>query len=455
MDENTENPNTPEYMKRLTKKLEPSDDIVQNTLTIEGKKVHLLFLKSVVDPLQLQSVIVKPFFEMKEESHYAQYINSLPYQTKLPSGDREVMIELTKGNVLVMVNDQLTLLELKIVANNTVQEADLEPTMYGPQMGMSESLEININLIRQRYHDPSLIVETLELDEQSNRGIALLYDKDRIIPGVLDKIKERLQPLDVELVQAADELIYYINNKKRSLFPTSLLSGRPDRLINNITAGKVIILVDGSPHGIVTPIVFFDFMASMEDRYNSYWIMVGAMILRYGGLFTGLMLPGAYVGITSYNPDVFRTELALTVAASRIGVPYPSFIEVFFMLIFVELLTEASLRLPVSISATATTVGGLILGTAVVEAALASNIIVIVVSLVAISTFVIPINEMSYAIRTCRFFLLLYATLFGLAGLVLGMLGIIMFLSNKDSLGQPYLRMYWWNREKELKAGKR
>ena len=42
MDENTENPNTPEYMKRLTKKLEPSDDIVQNTLTIEGKKVHLL-----------------------------------------------------------------------------------------------------------------------------------------------------------------------------------------------------------------------------------------------------------------------------------------------------------------------------------------------------------------------------------------------------------------------------
>src|SRR5699024_3462119 len=163
-------------------------------------------------------------------------------------------------------------------------------------------------------------------------------------------------------------------------------------------------------------------------------------------------LPAIYVGVTSYTPDILRTELALTVAASSIGVPYPSFIEVFFMLIFIELLTEASLRLPNSISATATTVGGLILGTAAVEAALTSNIMGIVVSLVSISTFVIPISEMNYAVRVCRFLLLLYTTVFGLAGMLLGMLGLLLFLVNKDSFGEPYLRMFWKNRQEELKV---
>ncbi|AXI00097.1 spore germination protein [Sporosarcina sp. PTS2304] len=446
---------TPSYVKRLAKQLAPTADVVKKTLKSKERIVHLLYLKSVVDMMQLQEIIVKPFYELSKEQNFAEYIRSLPYETPMPSGDQEVLIEITKGNVFVMIDKQITLLELKMLSANAVQDAKMEPTIHGPQLGLSESIETNINVIRQRYHQPSLVVETMQLDEASNRTVVLLYDKDNVRSGLLENIYKRLKSIDVQLIQGSGDLQYHLNNAKYSLFPTSLLTERPDRILYSMTAGKVIIMVDGSPHAIIAPTVFFDFIVSMEDEYYSFWVVTLIRILRYGGLITCIVLPALYVGVTSYTPDVFRTELALTVAASRIGVPYPSFIEVFFMLVFIELLTEASMRLPNTISATATTVGGLILGTAAVEAALTSNILVIVVSLVAISTFVIPISEMNYAVRVCRFLLLVYTTAFGLAGLVLGMLGLLIFLVNKDSFGEPYLRMFWKSNQEELKADDR
>ncbi|WP_301108010.1 spore germination protein [Sporosarcina sp.] len=440
------------YINRLAKQLAPSADVVKKNLKRNDNVVHLLYLKSVVDMMQLQEVIVKPFYGNSAEQDFAEYVQSLPYETQMPTGDEEVLTEITKGNVLVMIDKQITLLELKMVLANTVQAAEMEPTIHGPQLGLSESIETNINLIRQRYHQPSLMIETMQLDEASNRTVALLYDREKVRPELLEEIKLRINNLDVELVQGSADLQYYLNNSKYTLLPKTLLSGRPDRLLHNVTGGKVIIMVDGSPHGIIAPVVFFDFMLSMEDNYHSFWIVSAIRLLRYAGIIICTMLPSVYVGITSYNPDIFKTELALTVAASRIGVPYPSFIEVFLMLLFIELLTEASIRLPEKVSSTATTVGGLILGTAAVEAALVSNVMVIVISLVAISTFVIPINEMSYAIRVCRFLLLLYTTSFGLAGLVLGMIGLVMYLVNLNSFGEPFLRVAWKDRHEELKA---
>lgn len=221
-----------------------------------------------------------------------------------------------------------------------------------------------------------------------------------------------------------------------------ILTERPDRVVYNLAGGKVVLLVDGSPQSMIAPAVFFDFMTTMEDNYHTLFISYYLKMLRYFGIFVCILLPGIYIGAASFSPEVIRTELMLTIAGSRMGVPFTSFVEVLFMLFFMELLLEASIRLPKAISATAATVGGLILGTAVTEAALASNIMVIIVSAVAISTFVIPVNEMAFAIRIVRLFLIVIASIFGLAGLTLGLLCLIMYLVNQSSFGEPFLRVY-------------
>ena len=137
MDEATRHIEPPAYYTRLATRLEPTADIVKKTLKSRGRVVHLLYLKSVVDMMQLQEIVVKPFYEMSAEQNFSEYIQSLPYETKMPTGDEEVLIEITKGNVFVMIDKQITLLELKIVAANAVQEAIMEPTIHGPQLGLS------------------------------------------------------------------------------------------------------------------------------------------------------------------------------------------------------------------------------------------------------------------------------------------------------------------------------
>ncbi|MFJ7826704.1 spore germination protein [Psychrobacillus sp. NPDC096623] len=437
-----EKPNTPELMQDIVEKMNQSEDILLVPLQLDKNYAFVLYFKTVVDGFKLQETIIKPFFELKSTEHFTSYIQSLPDNVKMKSGE-ELLIQLTKGHVLIAIHDQFFLLDIKMISASSPQPAVMEPTIYGPQLALSEAIETNLNMIRQRYLEPSLTIETVQLKDITHQSISVIYDKQFVKQSVLDAIHKKIKELDSLLIKSSGELQLHLNNTKLSLFPTLILTERPDRITYNLANGKVIILMDGSPQAIVAPVVFFDFMVSMEDRYHSYWISIFTLILRYFGLLTCILLPAMYVAVISYTPDIFRLELALSVAGSRLGVPYPSFIEVLFMLLFMEFLIESSIRLPKAISATATTVGGLILGTAATEAALTSNIMIIVVSAVAITSFVIPISEMSFAIRICRYLLLAFTTLFGTAGLMIGFLGIIMFLANKESFGEPFLKLDW------------
>lgn len=439
----------PPLINELAKKFKPSDDIVQTPLQIKGHSAFLFFVKSVVDGDKLQQTVIRPFFEMACEEDFASYIQSLPNRIDIPSKDK-LLILVSAGAVLIAIDDKPYLLDLRLVKNSEVQDTLVEPTVHGPQKGLSEDIETNINIIRQRYHTFSLKVESLQTDTHSNRAITLLYDNDKADPNLVKKVKEQLNGLGIPLIQSAGDLQHFLNKKKFTLFPSTIVTERPDRIVYNLNNGKMIIAVDGSPEVLIAPVIFFDFMSSMEDNYHVFGVTAFTIVLRYFGLFTCLLLPSLYVAMTSYNPEVLRVELALTVAGGRIGVPYPSFIEVMFMLFFMELLTEASMRLPKAVSSTATTVGGLILGTAATEAALTSTIMIIIISAVAISTFIIPLTEMSFAIRVIRFLLLIYTSLFGLVGLLVGFLGLIMILVSKDSLGVPYLRIPWVGKNDEL-----
>nr|WP_255726869.1 spore germination protein [Sporosarcina sp. ACRSM] len=438
----------------MAEQFKPSDDMIQTPLHMNGQYAFLFYLKSVVDGNTLQQTVIKPFFEMSSEESFTSYIQSLPNRIDMPNIDK-LLILLSAGFVLIAIGNHIFLLDIRLVSNKEVQDTLMEPTVHGPQKGLSEDIEVTINLIRQRYHQPSLKVETILSDDESNRAIALLYDYDRVNPDMLKKVKEQLVELDTPLLQSAGDLQHFLNKGTFTLFPSTLITERPDRIVYNLNNGKVIIVIDGSPDVIIVPVIFFDFMSSMEDNYHVFSVTAFTILLRYTGLFVCILLPSLYVAVTSYNPDILRLELALTVAGGRIGVPYPSFIEVFFMLFFVELLTEASMRLPKAVNSTATTVGGLILGTAATEAALTSNIMVIVISAVAISTFVIPINEMSFSIRVIRLMLLVYSALFGMVGLLVGFIGLIMLLVSKESLGVPYLRIPWISKNEELRMDKR
>ncbi|KGX88071.1 spore germination protein GerA [Pontibacillus marinus BH030004 = DSM 16465] len=327
--------------------------------------------------------------------------------------------------------------------------------MVGPQTGFSEDIDININLIRHRYHNNGLKIKDVSPKDQTTKmRLKILYDDNKVAPDLLDKLYEEMQSIQKDkFFQTAEELNQRIIEKNKNIFPTIMISERPDRIAYNIYKGKVVVLVEGSPFALIIPSTFMDFFSSMSDFYQPYWVSRFLKILRYLGLAISTTLPAAYVGFTSYNPELFKVELALSIAGSRAPVPYPSFVEVFLMLIMMEMLTEASIRLPKTIGPTATTVGGLILGQAATEAGLVSNIMIIIVASVAISNFVIPINQMSFAMRLEKYYLLLLTAVTGLIGLIVGLMSIILYLTHLSSMGNPYFKLTFSETPNYLKKG--
>lgn len=437
----------------LAEKLEPSFDIINQKLQSDNITVHLLYLKTVVDNDQIQNYIIKPFFEMGSIQLFDSYIASLPQNNKIETNEK-VLSQLSRGSVLVQTQEQNYLLDLKKITTNLVLETNIEPTIQGPELGLSEDIQTNLNIIRHRYHNISLKIETHQIGTSNNQTLAILYDQENVNDSVLKNLQEKVKNLNRSVILSSSELQRLLNDKKWTFMPIMMITERSDRVIQNIAGGKVVLILDGTPNAIIAPSVFFDFMTSMDDKYLPFGISKFLKVLRYFGLFICLLLPGVYVAVTSYNPEILRSELAFSVAGSRVGVPFPSFIEVLFLLVFMELLTEASIRLPRAISGTATTVGGLILGTAATEAALTSNIMVIIVSAVAIATFAIPINEMSFAIRLIRYVLLFFGTIAGITGLILSFLAFVLYLTNLESFGEPYLKLFIQRKKVETKGVK-
>lgn len=104
-----------------------------------------------------------------------------------------------------------------------------------------------------------------------------------------------------------------------------------------------------------------------------------------------------------------------------------------------ELLAEASTRLPRLVGGTATLVGGLIIGTAAVAARIISGTMIVVVAVTAIGLFTVPSYEMGLAWRISKYLITFSAAVLGLFGMANAFIVLVIHLSSIRSFGMPYL----------------
>jgi spore germination protein KA len=425
----------------LISRLSTTDDNQNMQLRKKDGTLHLLYNASLCDPKKLYAFIRVPFADKQSLAEFALYMKDMA-KTVEASDTESLQQMLYKGYALMFMDDQVLAFKAVKELGSQPAPSQVEGTLYGPQNAFCEDNETNLSMLRQRYPSADLIVENFIAGTTSQTEMSLLYDSVVVNKSVLSLVKERLKELDAKVVQAPNQLYLLLNRKKHSLFPTMLHTDRPDRTVLNLSQGKIVFMVQGTPFAMIGPAVFYDFVSAMDDIYLNYWVTRFTVILRYLSILLTLFLPTIYVAVASFNPEVLRVQLTLSIAGSRAAVPYPSFIEVLIMLFMIEALTEASIRLPKYIGPTAATVGGLILGQAAQQAGLVSSVMIIVVSLVAISSFVIPVNQMFYTIRVVRYPLIIMATFFGVTGLAAGFFFLLFWLANVRSFGVPYFRIF-------------
>jgi spore germination protein KA len=230
-----------------------------------------------------------------------------------------------------------------------------------------------------------------------------------------------------------------IQDETYTPFPTVYNTERPDVIAAGLLEGRVAILIDGTPFVLLVPALFGQFNQAAEDYYQRADIGTLLRLLRYLSFFIALLGPSLYIAITTFHQEMIPTPLLISLAAQREGVPFPAFIEALVMELTFEILREAGVRLPRAVGQAVSIVGALVIGQAAVEAGIISAAMVIVVSVTAIASFVFPSYNMAISVRILRFGLMGLAASFGLFGITLGLIAIVLHLCSLRSFGIPYM----------------
>ncbi len=318
-----------------------------------------------------------------------------------------------------------------------------EPTsqtiIKGPKEAFVEKIDLNISQIRRIIKDKSLRIERMTLGSITKTAVAVIYLDNIAKEEIIDEVKSRLSQIDIDGILDSGYIQELIKDDPHSVFPTMLNSEKPDSVVAGLLEGKVAIMVDGSPYVLTVPALFVDFLQVSEDYYHHYIVSSMTRIFRALSLFLTLLVPSTYIALTTFHHEMIPTPLLISIAAQREGVPFPAFVESILMELVFEVLREAGIRMPRAIGSAISIVGALVLGQAAVQAGIISALLVITVSITAIASFAIPNYSMSNSIRYLRFILMILSATFGLYGIYIGLIVLVLHLSKLKSFGVPYL----------------
>lgn len=293
--------------------------------------------------------------------------------------------------------------------------------------------------MRKRIRNSKLKVKEKTLGVRSQTLVQILYMEELVRPELLEELDRRLEDFEIDGVMDSGIVEHLAEENWLSPFPQFQTSERPDKCAMEILNGRVLVLVDNSPMGILLPAAFNDFLQVSEDEYNHFELATFLRIIRYIAAAFAMLFSGAYLAVTNFHTQVLPTNLILSFAEARKGVPFPGILEVFFMEVAFESIREAGVRAPGPLGGTIGIVGGLIIGQAAVEANLVSPIVVVVVAVTALATLAIPNEEFTAPFRLLKFGFILLGGTMGVFGMLLGLYLVISHLAGLKSFGIPYL----------------
>lgn len=362
-------------------------------------------------------------------------------QAKAERDPEKWIYSLVHGQSIIVVDGlaDAIAVETRHIEKRGIEQPETEQVIRGPREGFIEMLGTNLSLIRYRLQTQDLRVQIMELGRRSQSSVAVCHLEGITNPELLNEVLRRLSNIDVEAILDSGYLEQYIEDNHVSPFPQVQYTERPDKVVANLLEGRVAILVDGSPLALIVPTVFSQFYQTVEDYTERYVLMSAIRLARLVALVFSLVFPSLYVAIISFNPELIPTEFAVAVAGGRAGVPFPAVVEVLIMEISMEVLREATIRLPQQVGGALSIVGVLVIGQAAVGAGFASPITVVIIALTTIGSFATPAYNAALALRLLRFPLVIMAGIFGLYGVMIGLILISNHLLSLKSFGVPYL----------------
>ena len=352
------------------------------------------------------------------------------------------VFDLVNGCCLLLFPWESSVLSLNVGTEEkrSISSPSNETVLKGSRDAFVESLRTNTSIVRRHLKAPELRIREQVVGRQSVTSVDILYIEGLTNPHLVEQVAAQLADIDIDAVLTTGNIEEYIVPAARTAFPLVQYTER------------VGILIDGLPLGYLAPGVLGDFLQAPQDKSES-WLLASALtLLRYLCMLGTLLLPALYVAMVTFHQEMIPTRLALSIIAAKQDVPFRSVFEVIVLLLAFEILQEAGLRLPQSIGQTVSIIGGLVVGSAAVEAKIISPAVLIVVAIAGIAGYTMPSQEVAGALRIWRFLLALLASAAGLFGVVSGLSALVIHLAGIESFGVSYLTPFASNAGEQVEG---
>lgn len=405
----------------------------------QRKRVFIVYLSPIIESQKLRESVINPLINMKENTHIPSILHSEEVR-KIDSLQDGVMA-INNGSALIMEEEQEIgyAVDLAKFEARSIGTPQNENTVKGPKEGFTESLNMNVSLIRKRLRSEHLISEKIPINRPGTEFATLLYLNHIANDEIIRTIRNQISHIEVDYILNIEKLEQLLEERPYSLFPSILYTERPDRAVSYLEEGHVVIMNGSSSACLITPATFWSFFHTGEDHYLRFLYGNFSRLVRIFGLFITLFTSALYVGITNFHHEMLPPDLLLAIASTREKVPFPVVVEVLVMEFSFELIREAGLRIPSPLGPTIGIVGALILGQAAVQANIVSPIVVIVVALSGLASFTISDISMNFSLRLLRFLFIFSSGILGIYGVGVSFLAFICYLTSLKSFGVPFL----------------
>ncbi|MBR2420802.1 MAG: spore germination protein [Oscillospiraceae bacterium] len=316
---------------------------------------------------------------------------------------------------------------------------EVENTVKGAKDAFVETIRSNTSYVRRHLRSPDLRLYETQVGRRTLTNISILWLDGITDPQLVEKMKERIQSIDIDGLQTPAAVEEYVTGSRKTAFPLLQYTERSDRFCQGLLDGRVGLLVDGLPLGYLTPVDLMYLMESPEDLGRDYVGASAVRVLRYLALLASLFLPGIYIALAVFHQAAIPLPMLLRMIESKQSVPFSTTSEVLGLLIAFELLQESGIHLPQAIGQSVSVVGGIVVGSAAVEAGIISPIPLIAVSIAGICGFVLPNRDLANAVRVWRFGIAVLSAIGGIYGTIGGALILLIHLLSLRSLGISYL----------------
>lgn len=400
-----------------------SKDYIFKELIIQNKKINLIFNEVLTDSNSINKLLYYLLTKVNKKD-LNNLINKIPISNSIIIKEKDIKKYLNLGYVIIIYKN-IYAVELKSHEGRGVQTINSELSIGGAKDSFSENINTNLSLIRKRIKR-NLIVETLAIGRISQTKVNILGINGIVSNKLIKSVKKRLKKIDIDGIMDSSYLKFSLEDGK-NLFPTIMMSERPDKCSMALLEGKVVILVENSCYGLILPSFLLDFFHTTDDYFQKSFNTTFIRIIRLFAFLIAVFLPALYISVTTRNYELVPFPLLLMLKAGRSFVPFPAYIEALFMIIAFEILKESDLRMSTTSGSAVSILGGLILGDAAVSAGIVSPIMIIIIAISSIAGLIFTSIELVNALRIYKIFLLILGTILGIYGVIFG--GVIMFIN--------------------------